>query len=343
MSDGQTDGRGRGIELSVVCPFYNEALIIEEAVSRLIARMRKLSCSWELIVVNDGSTDGSEAIVERLCDAEPRLWLLSYDVNRGRGYALRQGIRHARGEIIVTMEIDLSWGEDIVERLYREITAHPECDAVVASPNMTGGGYRNVPWRRVLVSRVGNLIIRACMTNAVTMNTGMTRAYRAAVVKRIPFEEDGKEFHLEVLLKMVTLGYRLREIPCVLEWKEYKLAGRRKKRKSSSRINKLIVSHSLFSLFANPIRYVWALGVGVLILALGFFCIGCVLFVQGRVSVYALMLSVLFGSMAMLFFTLGVITHQGHTIQRELWLLREQLGGANGRDRGVRVVNRAAL
>ncbi|MFV2041264.1 MAG: hypothetical protein ACC644_04650, partial [Candidatus Hydrothermarchaeales archaeon] len=91
------------------------------------------------------------------------------------------------------------------------------------------------------------------------MNTGMTRAYRRRCIRSLPLEEDGKEFHLEVVLKAQAMHYRISEIPAILEWKEYKHEGQRTQRQSSSKVNKLIVSHSLFSLFGNPVRYVWML------------------------------------------------------------------------------------
>ena len=72
---------------------------------------------------------------------------------------------------------------------------------------------------------MGNLVIRACMSNAVTMNTGMTRAYRRPLIQSLPLSEDGKEFHLEVILKATAFGARVREIPAILSWKDYKHEG----------------------------------------------------------------------------------------------------------------------
>ena len=164
--------------LSVVCPFYNEGAILAEAIETLAKALRRLDVEWELIVVNDGSTDGSAEVAKEAAAGDPRIRVLGYAFNRGRGHALRTGIAQARGEIIVTTEIDLSWGEDIVERLFTAAQNAPEVDIVVASPHLAGGGYRNVPAGRVFFSRVGNWVIRLCMGNLVTMNTGMTRAYR---------------------------------------------------------------------------------------------------------------------------------------------------------------------
>jgi len=229
-----TDGMTRGPNVSVVCPFYNESAIIEHSIRNLAANLERLDCDWELLVVNDGSTDDSDDIARRVAAEYPRVRVLGYSRNKGRGAALLTGINEARGAIIVTTEIDLSWGESIVHDLLAAMHACPEADIVVASPHLPGGGYRNVPVKRVLLSRFGNRVIRACMSNVATMNTGMTRAYRRDAIMSLPLHEPGKEFHLEVILKATALGYRIHEIPAVLEWKDYKQAGERRKRKSSA-------------------------------------------------------------------------------------------------------------
>lgn len=314
------------MDVSVVCPFYNEAGILEHSVRHMLAQLEHLGREWELIIVNDGSTDESPAIAQRLSASHPRLRLLGYPWNRGRGHALRTGIAAASGDLIVTTEIDLSWGDRIVHELVGELERHPEADMVVASPHLQSGRYRNVPFRRVWLSRLGNLVIRACMSNAMTMNTGMTRGYRRSLIQSLPLIEDGKEFHLEVILKANAFGARIREIPAVLEWKEYKHQGKRIKRKSSSRINRLIVSHSLFSLFANPVRYVWALSLISLVVGAVSFIWALVALVLRQVSAYMALLSVSMVILSILLFVIGVVLQQGNMIQRELWFLQRVHG-----------------
>lgn len=321
------------MHLSVVCPFYNEAEIIESAIEQLLAQLSSLDVEWELIVVNDGSSDGSEAIAQRMALRDSRLRALGYRFNRGRGHALRTGIAAARGEVIVTTEIDLSWGERIVHDLLEAMQSWPDVDMVVASPHLEGGGYRNVPFKRVWLSRLGNRVIRACMFNDVTMNTGMTRAYRRRAIQLLPLFEDGKEFHLEVILKATAFGFRIREIPALLEWKEYKHRGKRVKRKSSSQVSRLIFSHSLFSVFANPVRYVWAMSFVSLGLGAIFFIFALMLYYWRMVSAFTALLSFSLLILGILLFVLGVVVKQGNMIQRELWMLqshqmcRERRGG----------------
>jgi glycosyltransferase involved in cell wall biosynthesis len=312
------------MDISVICPYYNEAEIIEAAIEEMLARLDSLDAEWELIVVNDGSTDGSERIAERLAGVRPRLRALGYRFNRGRGYALRDGIAAARGAVIVTTEIDLSWGEQIVADLVEAMRSWPDVDMVVASPHLPGGGYRNVPFERVWLSRLGNHVIRACMFNGVTMNTGMTRAYRRRAILSLPLFEDGKEFHLEVVLKATAFGLKIREIPALLEWRDHKRQGRRVKRKSSTQVGRLIFSHSLFSVFANPVRYVWAMSFAALGLGAGFFLFASLLFYWGKVSAYTALLSLSLLILGIVLFVLGVVVKQGNMIQRELWMLQSR-------------------
>ena len=311
------------LDLSVVCPFYNEEQILGDAIRALLARLEKLDVSWELVVVNDGSRDGSGKIAMELAAQHPNLRCISYALNRGRGHGLRTGISQARGAVIVTTEIDLSWGEDIVERLHQAMLDNPGTDIVVASPHLPGGGYKNVPSNRVFYSELGNRIIRTTMTNAVTMNTGMTRAYRRDAIRPLPLDEDGKEFHLEVILKAQALGYRIHEIPALLEWKEYKHQGQRVERKSSSKVNKLIVTHSLFSLFGNPARYVWLLGGVALGLSGVFLGAAVVRYLMDLVSVYMAIMSLALAIVGILLFAFGVIAQQNNMIQREIWRLKQ--------------------
>jgi len=114
-----------------------------------------------------------------------------------------------------------------------------------------------------------------------------------------------------VVLKAEALGYRFQEIPAILEWKDYKHEGTRVKRKSSSKIKKLVVSHSLFSLLARPTRWMWLLSGLNLFGSVAFLVAGVIRFAMGLVSVYMLIVSLALAIMGVLFFAYGVITQQG--------------------------------
>jgi len=197
--------------ISVVCPFYNEEAILEKSVELMLKNLEKMGEKLELIIVNDGSTDGSLEIALRLEEKHPHLRVISYPINRGRGFAIRTGVAQARGKIVVTTEIDSSWGDDIVSRIVQKFEELPDADIVIASPHLPGGGYKNVPLKRVLLSKWGNLIIRASVKRTISMYTGMTRGYVKEKFMALPLDENGKEMHLEVVNKALSFNYKTYE------------------------------------------------------------------------------------------------------------------------------------
>ena len=252
--------------------------------------------------------------------------MLSYPVNRGRGYALRTGVAKSRGEIVVTTEIDSSWGEDIVHRIVAELTARPEVDIVIASPHLPGGGYKNVPLLRVFLSTVGNYVIRSGLTYSLTMNTGMTRGYRREKFLALPLDEDGKEMHLEIINKALAFGYHIVEIPAILEWKDRTLARRPgARRRSSSALGRLIRTHLLFSLVAAPFRYLFLASALLAAIALVLFVWGVINLFNPQPSAFLFLASASLGTFSLLVLGFGVLAHQGRFVQRELWRMREEL------------------
>lgn len=246
------------MKISIVCPFYNEESIIVAATRRMIGNLDNQLDDWELILVNDGSRDRSLDVLLASLDVQQlkRVHVISCPFNQGRGRALKNGIDAAAGDIIVTTEADCSWGDDIVKRLVEELQQNPDAHFVIASPHMKGGGLANVPLKRVLLTKLGNYFINMFFKSGVSMNTGMTRAYRAEVIKPLVVWESGKEFHLEVLLKLRTLNFRVREIPAVITWQDHKfMSAGADKRKSSTRILKTIATHLRFMAVAQPMAY----------------------------------------------------------------------------------------
>ena len=313
------------MKISIICPYYNEKFIIEKAVIRMVRQLSLLFYEWELILVNDGSSDNGPRIVEKLSRENKGIISVGYDLNRGRGFALKKGIASAAGDIIVTTEIDCSWGDDIVIRLVDRIISDPAVDFVIASPNLKGGSYQNIPLRRVLLSKIGNTIIRLFFIRDITMNTGMTRAYRSNVIKNLDIDENGKEFHLEVLLKLKALGYKAAEIPATLKWEDSVLseASNKRTKRHSSQLWNFIIGHLKFVIFANPLRYFWLLSF--ICFFLGFFIdlYGVIRMMRKEVAIYVLLLGLFMLLFSLMFFGVGVITFQNKYIMKELWKKRQ--------------------
>lgn len=313
------------MKVSIVCPYYNEAAIIEKAFDGMLDNLKNIKMDWELILVNDGSLDESYDIVLKKTNNDPRIKLISYPYNQGRGYALSQGIKAAQGDFIITTEIDLSWGDDIIQIILNEFERNPRLDVVVASPHLPGGGYKNVPYKRILLSKYGNILINLLFTKNITMNTGMTRGYKRDVIQGIPTYEKGKEFHLETLLKLVSLGYDIGEVPAILEWKDKRLTRvDTAPRKSSSKIIKLIFSHLNFAVFANPIRYFWGMGTIALLISIIFIIEAFYSLIIGRIAIYYALVGFLMFIISLFFFGFGILANQNNYILKELWRLQKK-------------------
>lgn len=108
------------IELSVIAPMYNEESGIRRNINSFLETLKKRVDTWELILVDDGSTDSSLRFATEVADKEPGLIIVHYQPNRGRGYALRQGFRVARGKYIITTESDRSMLELHTQYVYIE-------------------------------------------------------------------------------------------------------------------------------------------------------------------------------------------------------------------------------
>lgn len=312
--------------ISVVCPFYNEEAILAKALPHLLGSLDTLDEPFEVIVVDDGSTDGGRAIAEAVAAEDPRLRVAGYDRNRGRGYAIRAGIAAATGEVVVTTEIDLSWGDDIVHRLVAAWREDPKTDIVIASPHLPGGGYRNVPQVRVWLSSLGNRIIRAGLAWGITMNTGMTRLYRRERFLTLPLDQDEKEQHLEILEKALAFGWRIREIPALLEWRHDKLAAPGKRRRSfGPTVVKLVRTHLSFAVATAPFRLLYPVAVLLLALASGFFGAAVWHLFTPTPSIYLLLVAMLLGLFAFLIFGLGALAQQARETRREIWRMRSEM------------------
>jgi len=292
----------------------------------MMENLKSLPDVWELIIVDDGSTDSSLELAQSLEKDYPKLSVTGYSVNRGRGFALRTGVAKASGELVVTTEIDSSWGDDIVHKIVAEFRKRKDADIIIASPHLPGGKYKNVPLKRVLLSSMGNLLIRVGTSSQITMNTGMTRGYRRNKFIDLPLNEEGKEIHLEIIQKAMAFGYRIYEIPAVLEWKDHKLTSQSgKKRKSSSNINKLIRTHLMFTFMAAPFRYMYALSGILTLIGTFFFSWAAYNLFNPEPSIFLAITSFFLFLFAFLISALGTLSHQNLATQGELWHIRALL------------------
>jgi glycosyltransferase involved in cell wall biosynthesis len=239
---------------------FNEAENVETTLKRVEEALISFQGDWEIIPVNDGSLDNTLEILKGIESKDKKIKVVSYSKNIGRGMALRTGFKESRGEIIVSIDADLSYDPHHINNLLETLRNEQDVDLVLASPYMPGGGVKNVPLLRLWISKLGNKILRYAMPNRIYTSTGIFRAYRRKVLDSIELESDGKEIHLEILSKALALGYHIKESPALLT--------SRKKGKSKFRFRKTALSHLVFSVFEKPMIIFGF--IGLLTLIIGF-------------------------------------------------------------------------
>ncbi len=235
------------MDLSIVIPMFNEAENVEITLRKVEEVLAQFVGSFEIIPVNDGSVDNTLEILKKVAERDEKIKVASYPKNVGRGMALRTGFKNSCGNIIVSIDADLSFSPHHIIDLIEVLKDEPDIDFVLASPYVPGGKTENVPFHRLWISKLGNKVLRYTMPNRIYYSTGVFRAYRRKVIDSLELESDDKEIHLEILSKAVALGYRVKEFPVVLTG--------RKRGKSKFKFKKTAVSHLVFSLFEKPMIF----------------------------------------------------------------------------------------
>jgi dolichol-phosphate mannosyltransferase len=206
--------------ISIVVPCYNEADNGPQVAAGLIPIARALTCRGpvEVVFVNDGSADDTQAVFERLCAEHTSETLtcriVQHEVNRGLGAAIRTGFAAARGQLIVTTDCDATYRFDEIPALLARLTE--STDVVTASPYHPQGGVAHVPRYRLVLSRGTSWMYRRLVSREVHTYTALFRAYRRPVLEQVPFSSSGFLAGTEILVNAMRAGYRVAEYPTVL-------------------------------------------------------------------------------------------------------------------------------
>lgn len=168
------------MDISVVVPLYNEAESLPELTEWIERVMNANGFSYEILFINDGSTDDSPAVIKRLAESNPAIHLVSFARNYGKSPALDTGFRRAKGDVVITMDADLQDSPDEIPELYRMITAE--------GYDLVSGWKkkRYDPLSKTIPTKLFNATARKVsgIHNLHDFNCGL-KAYRRDVVKHI--------------------------------------------------------------------------------------------------------------------------------------------------------------
>ncbi len=186
--------------LSVIVPCYNEARTIGEIIRRVRAAP---IANKQIIVVDDGSTDGSVAMLEAMSPPVDRL--IRHERNRGKGAAIRSGVQAATGDVVIFQDADLEYDPAEYPRLLEPILAG-DADVVYGSRFLGGYPHRAIYfWHTVangLLTLISNLLTNL---NLSDMETGF-KAFRGDVIRAIAIEEERFGVEPEVTVKLALAG-----------------------------------------------------------------------------------------------------------------------------------------
>jgi glycosyltransferase involved in cell wall biosynthesis len=203
------------VQLSVIIPVYNERYTIRELVRRVAA----IDISKEIIIVDDGSTDGTGNVLTALEAEEPGIRVIRQPANQGKGAAIRRGIPEATGEFIIIQDADLEYSPSDYPVLLAPLLAG-DADVVYGSRFVASHRRVHLFWHAV-ANRILTL-----MTNVLT-NLNLTdmetcyKVFRSELLKSIPLRSNRFGFEPEVTVKIAKLGCRIFEVPISYSGRNY--------------------------------------------------------------------------------------------------------------------------
>jgi glycosyltransferase involved in cell wall biosynthesis len=166
-------------QISAVVPAYNEVECVPALVRELRAALDSTARSWEIVLVDDGSGDGTGEAMEAARRSDPRIRVLRLERNAGQSAALAAGLLRARGDVVVTLDADLQ----------NDPADIPALLAALAGADVVSGvrSTREDDWLRRVSSRIANGVRRAALGDQVTDIGCSLKAYRREVLEGLPF------------------------------------------------------------------------------------------------------------------------------------------------------------
>ncbi len=202
------------MKISVIIPMYNESGIIEQTARALSSYMQEHFEAYEILFCDDGSSDGCGDLVRAL--ELPCVQVIGEDQNRGKGYAVRQGMLKANGDLLMFTDADLAYGTEVIGRFADYYENHCEEEkpyVLLGSRNLDKDGYAEYTWIRRVMSKMYLCLLR--LPNGLSDSQCGCKAFSAMAAKEIfsRCKVDGFAFDLETILLADHLKYSMREIP----------------------------------------------------------------------------------------------------------------------------------
>ncbi len=201
------------MKFSVCIPMYNENRVIAETAKTLSAYMSSHFEDYEIVFCSDGSRDGCDETVRAL--NLPSVRVIGYELNRGKGHAVRTAMLAATGDIRMFTDADLAYGTDVIARVAETFAAHPEASLVLGSRNLEADGYAGYTLFRKLASKAYLRVLGFVAGFRLSDSQCGCKAFTAAAAEAIfpRCEVNGFAFDFEAILWSQRLGLSAVEMP----------------------------------------------------------------------------------------------------------------------------------
>jgi glycosyltransferase involved in cell wall biosynthesis len=196
-------------------PVFNESNTIEEIVRRVL----KVGLADELIVVDDGSADGTREILARLAETVPQLHLIIHEQNQGKGAAVQSGIGAAQADLILIQDADLEYDPRDYPKLLEPLD-EGKADVVYGS-RFLGGARRSTMFWHMVANRMLTFMTNVLYNSILSdMETGY-KLFRRDILEQIPLHARRFDFEPEVTAKLLKRRVRIFEVPITFNPREY--------------------------------------------------------------------------------------------------------------------------
>lgn len=237
-------------EISLILSVYNEEALIKNTIQRLTAYMKDafVNNKWEIILVDDGSTDNTLKSMKQATESYSNVRIIQHRKCFGQGKGFRSAFGVATGDILVTLDADLSYEPIYIGKLIEEME-RSNADIVIASAFLSGSQIKKVPLLRRIFTICANKILSFTSSLNLSAITCAVRAYKADVIQLLPVNSNGMEINLEIILKAQMMNFHVTEIPATLKWSSGK---NRKRGRTKLSLLKSIFRYSFFCLLFSP-------------------------------------------------------------------------------------------
>lgn len=203
------------MNLSVVIPVYNERETLQEIIQAVLAT----GMAYEIVIVDDGSTDGTRALYPEIEALDESIRIILHEKNLGKGGALQTGFQAATGDLIIIQDADLEYDPRDYPAIIQPLEEGKT--AVVYGSRFRGGPSKTMFFMNMVGNKFLTLVANILYDTILTDMETCYKAFRADVIKSIPIRSRGFDFEPEITAKVLKRGYRIYEVPISYNGREY--------------------------------------------------------------------------------------------------------------------------